>query len=208
MSQASVLVPIITGSFVYRRLTRVFRYLYYFLLLCIGFEILASLLRIFFQNNMPGLHIFTVVEFTVISIVFADYFLPDRTVRKLIMANIGFALLLAVADACIIGGIMEANTTSRSYDAASAILYALLYFYSLFKRDTPQRLVRDPMFWFAIAVLVYFANNIVYFLFREYLLSHAKDIESFGFCVYLSLNITTHLLYAYSFRCFGKWKTE
>lgn len=208
VSQASVLVPIITGALVYKRLTPGLRWFYHFLVLCIFFEIQAVLLRVFYQNNMPGLHLFSIAQFIALSVVYYYHFKMHPIMRSLIVVNIIVAFLIAIADACLINGVLQSNTVSRSYDSGWVMIYTLIYFYQLFQRDTSNSSVEEPMFWFSIGVLVYFANNIVYFMIRDYLLNHAKTIESFGYSIYLSLNIIVHLLYAQSFRCFRRWKTE
>ncbi len=208
VSQASVLLPIIVGWVYYKKLTLPFRLLLFYFLICIGFEILAAATRIIYNNNMPGLHLYSIVQFLAFSTVYYYHFSERSVLRQVILFNGIAAFIIALADALFIDGIMQSNTLSRSYGAVSMIVYTLIYFYQLFHQDTMHNNRYDPVFWFTIAVLVYFGNNLFYFMLKRYLLVNAKDVETFSYYMYLSLNIVAHFLYAQTFRCFSKWKTE
>lgn len=208
ISQVSILLPVVAGWVYYKKLTRSFRLLFYFFLSCIGFEILAAGMRIYWNNNMPGLHLFSITQFWAFSAVYYAYFKTNEVVRRLILANAIAATILAVLDALFIDGITHSNTASRSYDAASIVLYTLIYFYQLFGHQVLQSRRYQPVFWVSIAALLYFGNNLLYFMIRRYLLSSAREIETISYYYYMSLNIIAHALYAYSFRCFGTWKRE
>jgi hypothetical protein len=208
VSQVSLLLPIIAGWVYYRKLTSPFRVLFYFFLLCIGFEIQAAATRIIYNNNMPGLHLFSVVQFLVFSTVYYQHFSAQIVLRRLIFINAVIAFIIALADALFIDGIMNSNTLSRSYAAVSMVVYTLIYLYQLFQQEPIHNNRYDSMFWFTIAVLIYFGNNWLYFMLRRYLLANAREIETLSYYLYLSLNIIAHFLYAQSFRCFREWKTE
>lgn len=208
VSQASVLLPIIVGWVYYKKLTLPFRLLFFYFLLCIGFEILAAATRIIYNNNMPGLHLYSIVQFLAFSTVYYYHFSERGVMRRVLLVNAVFAFIIALADALFIDGIMNSNTISRSYTAASMVVYTLIYFYQLFQQDTKHINRYDPIFWFTTAAIIYFGNNLLYFMLRRYLLANAREIETLSYYMYLSLNIIAHFLYAQSFRSLSKWKTE
>lgn len=207
VSQASLLLPVVSGGLYYRKMTPAFRWLFYFFVLCIGFELQATVSKKLLGNNMPGLHLFSITQFLALSVVYYQYLKDNRLWGRLIRANALIAFMIAVADAVWIDGIMRSNTVSRSYGAVSVVVYSLIYLYRVFQDDTLQHR-HNPMFWFTIAGLLYFANNLLYFMLREHLLAYERSVETISFCVYLAFNIAAHCLYAHSFSCFGKWKTE
>jgi hypothetical protein len=207
ISQASVLLPIIVAWVYYPKLNYPFRVLFYFFLLCLGFEILARELRVIYGNNMPGLHLYTIVQFLMFSVVFYHQFINNKNLQRLILVNCVIAFVIALSDALFTSDIFHSNLISRGYCSTFIILYTLICFFQVFSEDRPFFNRDNPVFWFNIAVLVYFANNLLYFMFRDYLLIHASKVETFSYCIYINLNIIAHLLYALSFRCFRKWKT-
>ena len=208
LSQASVLLPIIVAWIYFSKLNHPFRVLFYFFLLGIGFEVLARQLRIIYQNNMPGLHLFTIVQFLMFSVLFHAQFSGSKNLQRLIYCNAGVALAIAVAEAFFLNGIWQSNLISRSYCSAFIIAYTLIYFYRVFSGNRTSFSRYNPESWFNIAVLIYFGNNVLYFMFRDYLLLHEPAVENLSYGLYVTLNIIAHLLYAQSFRCFKTWKTE
>ncbi len=206
VSQVSVLLPIIAGWVYYKNLTYPFRILFYFFLLCIGFEIQATVAKNIYNNNMPGLHLFSIVQFLFFSTIYYYGFERSNIVRRVIFFNGIVAFIIAVIDAIFIDGITHTNTISRSYTGICMVIYTLIYLYQLFDTHHDNRYA--PMFWLTIAALVYFANNFLYFTIRRYLLINARTLETIPYYLYLSFNIIAHFLYAQSFRCFRKWKME
>lgn len=208
VSQASVLLPILIGLFYYKRLTIPFRVLFYSILIFLGFEFVASITRIVYHNNMPGLHVFTIVQLIAFSVIYYLDFQDNRVLKRLILVNVIIALFIAILDAFFVNDIWHHNTLSRSYCSASVVIYTLVYFYRLFQKDTTKYSWEFPMFWVSIGALIYSAINILYFMLKQYLLMKATSIETFSYYVFLSTNIVTYCLYAQSFRCFRKWKEE
>lgn len=208
VSQASVFLPIISGFTRYKELNAPFRLFLYFFVVAAGFELQATLMNGVYKNNMPGLHLYTFVEFLGFSIVYYLHYEKGNLMRMLIGINIIIGVILALADACYINGIWMSNTLSRSYASASIVLYTLNCFYSLFQKDTTRYSWEYPMFWVSTGALIYFGLNTLYFMLTRYLLFNAAKIETLSLLSHNALNIIANCLYAQSFRCFRKQETE
>jgi hypothetical protein len=204
LSQASVLLPIITGFSNYKRLTLPYRILLYFFVSCIGFEIQASITKTLYGNNMPGLHLYTLVEFLVFSAVYYLHFKKNSILRLLIGINAIVFVGIALLDAFYIHGIMALNTLSRSYSSTSIIIYTLIYFYRLFQENSVQYIWEHPMFWICAGALIYFGGNNFYFLLKGYLMYKAVNVEWLSHFIHATLNIIGYIFYAQSFRCLKK----
>ncbi len=202
LSQASILIPVFAGIANYRRLTPSLRLLLYFFLATIGFEVQASILGKVYHNNMPGLHLFTFVEFLLFSTVYLLFFWKHRILSLLIGFNMLVFTIAALADAFFIHDIWTINTLSRSYSSAAMLCYTLVYFYFMFSKDETRYSMKYPMFWVNAGVLVYFGSNILYFMFNEDLMARGSVASFFGLGVHATLNIIANYLYAQSFRCF------
>lgn len=205
-SQASVLFPMIMGLIYYKRLNNAFRLLLYFFLSALLFELQASVLKVYYQNNMPGLHLYTLVEFLVFSRVYYLHFQKNSILRLFIGINTIVFIGACIADAFFISSIWGWNTFSRSYSSVSVICYALLYFYLYFKGESGQDSPDHPMFWVAAGSLFYFSCNMLYFMLNEYLVRHAYYTAYVGLRMHAAINLIAHLLYAQSFRCFRTQK--
>ncbi len=207
VSQVSALLPVIAGLINYKKLDKAFRILLFFFVLCIGFEIMSTTTNKFFNSSMPGLHLYTIVRFLFFSVVFYHHF-RSVSMRRVVVLNAIVAFLVAVADASLVSGILHTNTLSLSYIFSSLVVYTLIYVYQVFRYDTSPKEQYDPMFWFAITVLIFFADNLLYFGFREYLLKHAPETEVICFRIFLAFNTAANFLFAHMYRSFSKWKTE
>lgn len=201
LSQASVLFPIIMGLIYYKKLTGPFRLLLYFFLSGFLFELQASVLKIFYQNNMPGLHLYTLVEGLVFSRIYYLHFQKNGVLRLFIGINTIVLIGACLADAFIISSIWGWNSFSRSYSSVSIVCYALAYFYFLFRNESTQYRTDQPMFWVATGTLFYFSCNTLYFMLNSSLVRNAYTAAFSGFIIHAAINIIAHLLYAQSFRC-------
>lgn len=202
LSQASSLLPIIRGVRNYRRLTMPFKLLLYFFVISIGFEVLSVVLARVFHNNMPGLHLFTIVELLTFSSIFYIFFRRKRKLALFILINTAVFLLAAAADICH-RGIWSYNAIARSYSSISILSYTLIYFYFMFGADERSYTIEHPMFWVSIGTIVYFGSNALYFMFNDDLMTKGPAASKMGGVVHLGLNIIANYLYAQSFRCFN-----
>lgn len=205
-SQASVLFPMIMGLIYYKRLTSPFRLMLYFFLSAIVFEVQASVLKTIYFNNMPGLHLYTLVQGLVFSMVYYQHFQKNSVLRLFIGINTIVFIGACLADAFFISSIWGWNSFSRSYSSVSIVCYALIYFYFLFRNGSEQYRTDHPMFWVATATLFYFSSNTLYFMLNSYFISKVTIVAFNGALVHGAINIIAHLLYAQSFRCFKTQK--
>jgi hypothetical protein len=203
ISQGSVLIPIIVGLIYYKALTRPFKVLFYFFIVSFLFEIQASLAAEIFHNNMPGQHLFTIVEFMAFSAV---YYLHSRRsiARYLIIINAIVFMGIAIAGV-VSKGINMPNDLARGYSTVSLIIFTLIYFYHLFTIDDTRYMWEYPMFWVCVGMLIYFAGSVLYIMIRSELI-HNVPLERNYADLHRALNIIAYCLYAQSFRCLGKQK--
>jgi hypothetical protein len=205
LSQASVLIPLIWGISKYKYIADYQKVLFLLLLVAVPFEIQASLFKKVYHNNMPGLHLYTVVEFVLTSIIFIKYFVFKKSMRNLITVNMLLLILLALLDGTVFNGIWHSNTYARTYASISLLIYALYYFhYTLQATLAQEPAIKQPMFWIAIGILVYYSINILYFMLNNYLVSYHYYIAHSSMKVHALLNIILHLLFAKSFQCTKK----
>lgn len=206
LSQASVLLPVYTGAVYYKKLNLQFRIFFYFFIIAALFEIQASIAKAIYNNNMPGQHVYTLVEFLAFSAVYYLHFRKNKVMRALIGLNMFAGTIIAFIGAFYFGNIREPNMLSITYSFASIITYTLVYFYFLFNETTTQYSWEHPMFWVSTGALIYFTCTVVYFMLKRDLLKQVVYLENIGNHVHLGINIVAHCFYAQSFRCFKKWK--
>lgn len=206
-SKFSMLLPIFMGLKYYKRLDRPFRLFLYFMIASLVTEIQASITRAVFHNNLPGQHVFTLLEFMTFSMLYYMHLRKGSLMRSLIVINAFVFIGIAIADATFVHGITKDNSLARGYSSAFIVLYTLIYFLQLFRKDEGRFLKDYPMFWICTGALIYFGNNTLYFTIRGLLLAKDTRTEWFGHLVHAGFNIIAYCFYAQSFRCFRNQKS-
>lgn len=205
LSQASVLIPVIAGIIHYKKIPQSYKVLLWFFIASIGFEIQASVLKVVYQNNMPGLHLFTLVECLAFSSVYYRHF-KNKHIKLFIIINTLFFGAACLIDAFLVHGIWMPNTIARSYGSLSIISYTLLYFRFMFGRDIPDYNSRHPLFWISTGALIYFGANLLYFMLTTYLIRQAAQTAVYSLFFHAAINIVSNSFYARSFQCFKTQK--
>jgi hypothetical protein len=175
-----------------------------FLLLSSVFELQASIFKNYYHNNMPGLHLYTFIEFAAFTFIYHANFKNNNSISRIILINSVIFVLLSLLDAFVINGIWKPNNISHTYSSVSFVLVSLVFFHDSFKNDTEYYSWESPMFWFNTAILIYFSLNLFYFMLNNYLIDHAYTIAYNSMRIHAAINIISNCLLAKSFVCFRK----
>lgn len=209
LSQLSVLVPVVAGAVYYKKLSQPFRLFFWFFVFSAVAEAQAYVLsRLMDRNNIPGMHVFSLVEFWAFSMMYYFHFKKNSKLRPLIVLNAIVFTVLAYWEAFVSGSLFVAPTLSRSYSSFFIVLYTLAALYTLTRKEELRYSWEYPMFWLCIGALAYFGTNTLYFMFREWLAIHASKIEEFGYHSHAAFNIIANCIFAHAFRISAKWKTS
>jgi hypothetical protein len=151
-------------------------------------------------NNMFLFHIYTVVEFTLISLFYVKV-ISNRRITPFIIGVLFPFLGLAVYEFITNRNGLDVICTTT--ESIILMLYAILGFSSMLRNPVQSRVVAIPLFWFNTAVLIYFAGCLFLFIFSSYILSHYQRqlYELWG--IHSVMSIIFYLLIATGF-----WKTK
>jgi hypothetical protein len=205
LAQASSFLLTIIGLCFLRKTNLSFLILLSFFLVSFLFEFVAFFLAKKYHNNLPGLHIYTVIELLAFSYFFF-YNSKRKFYFKIILLNTILYLAVALADATFINTIWKFNTYSRTYASASLVIYSLIYFYTLMESDEIINLWQSPIFWINIGVLFYFATNLFFFMLSNYISSTDVKLIPIGLYFHSTINIIANCIFAYSYFCIRKNK--
>jgi len=154
-------------------------------------------------NNMPSLHLLTVLEFLCIAFFYASVFKNKSLKRITVVVGIGFTLFSSF-NSFFLQDIYTYNSYARGLEAFLVICLSLLYFYEMLQRQEEERLEQNPTFWFNTAFLLYFASTQFLFLFNNLILStYSTDIAKLFWDVHAFVCILYYLLLAV-----GIWKVR
>lgn len=142
------------------------------LLVWVGFAIamLAQVVPYLFGiTNLWLLHIYTIVDFILLTFIYSSTIGPFTT-RILIIV---FPLFAAI-NSIFFEHLITLNVLNRSLSAFILMFYALSFFAKTLREMKIFNLERSPLFWISIGVLFYNAGSFFIFLFSQNISATSK----------------------------------
>lgn len=116
------------------------------------------------KPNLFLLHIYTIVDFILLSLIFRPV-LPSYLSRFLLYS---FPLFAAI-NSIFFENLKTENVLNRSLSALILMFYALSFFTKTLREMKILNLGKEPLFWISVGVLFYNAASFFIFLFSRYL---------------------------------------
>lgn len=167
VSSFSALIPLIFSLFHFKRFDATQQKIVYLLIAMSGAELMSNLLWLAAINNNPVYHIYAVVEFFILLKIF-------QPPLEVYLTRIGFTVLLigfvcfAVVNAYFFQNPDTFNSNVTLVSSFIFILFVLLYLFKLINGQHVDSLVKNPLFWVSMGVLIYYATNAVLFFINQY----------------------------------------
>ncbi|MEO1449924.1 MAG: hypothetical protein AAFV07_10375, partial [Bacteroidota bacterium] len=157
-------------------------------------------------NNLPFLHVYTIVEFILIISIFYHGKPGWLSIEAYVGLLVG-GVSIALGNIVFFQGIWEVNSFSRSLESISLILICLLFFsYTLRKLDE-LNFSRSFMSWFATAILIYFVANLLLFIYSDFIVGNnivtERDQRIFQivWSVFNLMNLVRYVLFSIALYC-------
>jgi hypothetical protein len=163
LAQYSILLPLIFGLLRYKYLSRPYRWIFLFVLMGLILEILTEV-SVYFGNNFYLFHLDTLAQGLTL-IPFFYFSFPSSNFRKVLKLAFILLFLVEIFEITFITGIYHYNSISRSYLSVLMSVLSFQYLRSLGKNQVLVDIHRHPMFWFCLAILLYFFANFLIFFF-------------------------------------------
>jgi hypothetical protein len=195
ISAYSVLLPLAIGLVRWKKLADVQQLLMLLLLISFLFEIGAVWVSEKLDlPNLPLLHLFTIIQFTILILIFHKVLVPRFTKRWLWGILIGFGVF-AITDALFISNLQSFNPLARLVESLILITCSFLYLNKTLQELKIKHLDREPMFWISAGVLIYFAGGFLIFISSNYIMPIKLTFFLF-WGLHAVLNIITNLFYS------------
>jgi hypothetical protein len=163
-----LLVPLSLSWARFRHHTPVMRVVCYFLSFHFISLVLGFILAKLRVNNLPMLHVYSVIEFFLL-LWFFQLMLTGFLPKKFFIVLAALFLLLAIVNVVAIEGLFVFNTYVRSVEALLIIFLSVSWFVkTLSDPGTPQA-SNVPYFLIIGGLLVYFSGSLVLFSFETYI---------------------------------------
>lgn len=196
----SIIVPLSIGFYCRKRFDAAARMLFYLICASLLAEVCMFGLHLVHVKNLSVLRVYTLVEFTLISLFFIKA-IPSPRLQAFIRIMILVFLLVAGGD-LYVNGFGQMDNITSAFESIVLMLYTIIAFYYLVVDPTHSEILSNPLFWFYSAILMFYACDMFIFIFSNYIQHHYpnKSFEFFG--IHSVNNIIFHLLISLGF-----WKT-
>lgn len=160
----SILIPI--GMFIYknRHADKSIKVIFYYLIVAGFINAFAVGLAKFGIQNLPVLHIYTLVEALFFLTYFSSIF-KDKMIKKLIKVLMVVFPLLCIINFTFVQSIFTFNTYTRPLEALIITTLCLAYFY---KSGFSDNWLGSPINWVNMGILLYFPTASIIFILSNY----------------------------------------
>ncbi|MEM6522449.1 MAG: hypothetical protein AAF693_01600 [Bacteroidota bacterium] len=190
---SSVFSPLIPLVFSFNRLFLYQKVILLFIAISFGTDLFTTF--IFKQGNYTILYAYGLVESLILIWFYKIAFGLHKKWFKFIIAVFS-SLYLSILFRFELG---EFNSYSRSLESLVMIFLCCLLFYRFYSKEEDIFLDKSPLFWFNIAILVYFSGSFFSFLLSKLIL---KD-QLASWAIHNISNIFKNLIIA-----IGLWKVK
>ncbi len=166
-STASILLPILISIFRWQQINPLQRLIAYLAGITLIGELVILIAAYQLGNNLPFIHLFTVIQFIVLSQIFKRGLVPFIS-SSIIQGLVLFIIGLALVDAIWLNGIYNFNSYARPLASLILISLGLAFLYKTLSELKIRSLEREPLFWITVGVLLYFSGNLIIFISTNY----------------------------------------
>jgi hypothetical protein len=126
-------------------------------------------------NNLFLFHIFTPVEYTLLSLVYYTV-LSGQKIRKAVFVSIPVFMGLSVFFSLFVQGTLDNNSYIGIIESILLVCQTLLFLREVLLLKQVTALYRYPLFWISTGILVYFTETMVIEGLLDYLIRHSMDL--------------------------------
>ncbi|RQO75385.1 hypothetical protein DBR43_08495 [Pedobacter sp. KBW06] len=121
------------------------------------------------KNNLPVLHIYTMIEFSTIMLFYQIVF--KNAINKVwFIALISAFLVFCVVNAFFIQKWHIFNTYPRTLESIIIISTSLFYYYKITKQTLYIQIEKSATFWINTGFFIYFSGSFLLFMLSNYIL--------------------------------------
>ncbi len=193
----SILIPIFLFIPKFKIAPKEFKVLFYFLLLSALINTTAILIRPYKVNNLPLLHLFTIVEAVFILSYFKQIFVEPK-IKQILSWLVFIFPILCILNFSFLQSIYTFNTYTRPLEAILITFFCMLYLYrSKFSEDW----LKNPINWINGGILIYFPAAFIIFILSNYLTkSSNSSMNTMVWNIHAALVLFMYLAWARGFK--------
>ncbi|MEZ4771538.1 MAG: hypothetical protein R3D00_00065 [Bacteroidia bacterium] len=166
---------VILWGFYYRRIPRAIQLLGYYLASNLLIQVVAGYLWEKSLNNLPLLHLNTLLEFIFFSLFFREVYIDMRFFKKYFNIILEGMTLFLVYNAIFWEPLSDLNSNASSLTHGFLIGYVILYFFDAFGRVDFSKKEEQAISFICFAVLLCYAGSLFIFMFSQFITKESLE---------------------------------
>lgn len=201
-SALSILIPITFCIINFKTLNNLLRVLFFYCVITVLMEGIGFFLFIANENTYMVQNSFTLLETTLLLIIYYLKF-ETKNQKRLIVSFYCLFIALSIYLFIIKKGFNKQDNILNTFESAVFMSCAYFYFFILMKELKILKITDDYFTWINAAILIYFSAGFVMFLFNEYIENLYINLFYLVYCLYLISSIAFNIILS-----MGIWKNR
>lgn len=197
--QGLILLCIISGLFRWKSLGKGQKLLFAILAITGLVELVSELLWRKGGNNYPIFHIYALLEFSILLLIYRSTF-QKPIIKKGLKAMIFVFIAFGIINALFFQSVFEPNTNVITASSILLIGLSLGFLFRVLNDMRYDRLEKSAMFWINIGVLVYFSSSFALFTFGEQLVPFSIESTINVWTLHIFFNVLHYIAF-----CVALW---
>jgi len=140
-------------------------------------ETIGNIIGFVYSKNHFFFNIIYAIELTLVPIFF-KFWIQRRWIQNIIRLFVMVFPLFVLANTIWIQGFFTLQTFSFVIGGSFILLLSVAYLGELYAHEETQDIFRNPVFWFSLAYLIYFAVSVPYFGILNYLVTNYRPFAT------------------------------
>jgi len=192
-ASVSVFIPCIPAILRYRSFPKELKLISNFVMVCAVFEIVSHYLWSHKINNLPLLHLYIPVTFTMLFLFYKNILKGQIKKRIWLLIAVVF-YAFSIVDSVWLQGLYTFNSYTINLLNAVMVFFSIACFYKIAKEMKVLQLERYPVFWINTGVIFYYAGSLLLFTLSNQTISFSKAIRMHIWTVHALFVMLMYLL--------------
>ncbi|GAB5522500.1 MAG: hypothetical protein Roseis2KO_03720 [Roseivirga sp.] len=150
-------------------------------------------------NNYALFHIYALLEFSILILIYRQTFQRQLT-RKVLKAAIFVFVAFGIINALFFQSVFEPNTNVITTSSVLLVALSISFLFRVLSDMRYDRLEKSAMFWIDIGVLVYFSSSFALFNFGEELVPYSIESTINVWTLHIFFNVLHYIAF-----CIALW---
>jgi len=187
------------GGFRYRSLPQPLRFLEYLLIFVFVMTVIELILSGYFINNLWAVHISTIVECVVVSIIFSLW-IKRSLLRSALFGSVAGFIIIWIIGKFSFEPFTQFDGWTSTISKIIQITFSAILFVEVV-RESDIDWTKDPRFWVTAGVIIYSAGSLFIFALFNKMLQISAEYLMMIWSLNWVLMIISNLFFARAFLC-------